>query len=142
MYLKTHDSLDVFDKHYDKKYQDMQNRLDRFYDEIALIENNIAEQQDKISSIIQNKINRDNVYQFLLMYDIIYEKFTDAEKKTFLGTFIESVEIFPQPQENGQILKCINFKFPVFYDGGEVSNICWDGETTLESVVQLCRKTP
>ncbi len=51
------------------------------------------------------------------MYDIIYEKFTDAEKKTFLGTFIESVEIFPQPQENGQILKCINFKFSVFYDG-------------------------
>ncbi len=118
------DSLDVFDKHYDKKYQDMQIRLDRLYDEIELAECNISEQEEKITSILQNKINRDNVYQFLLMYDIIYEKFTDAEKKTFLNTFIESVEIFSQPRENGQILKCINFKFPVIYDGVEVNNIC------------------
>ena len=27
------DSLDVTDRHYDKKYQDMQNRLYDFYDE-------------------------------------------------------------------------------------------------------------
>ncbi len=135
------DSLDIFDKHYDKKYQDMQNRLDKLYDEIELAELNINEQQEKITSIIQNKINRDNVYQFLLMYDIIYKNFTDAEKKTFLNTFIESVEIFPEEQPDGRILKSINFKFPIFYDGEDVQNICWDSETTVECAVQLCRTT-
>ncbi len=136
------DSLDIFDKHYDRKYQDMQNRLDRLYDEIELAECNISEQEEKITSILQNKINRDKVYQFLLMYDIIYKTFTDAEKKKFLNTFIESVEIFPEEQPNGQVLKSISFKFPIFYGGEDVQNICWDSETTVETVVQLVRKMP
>ena len=33
------DNLSVSDKHYDKKYEDMQVRLDKLYDEIEEIEN-------------------------------------------------------------------------------------------------------
>lgn len=134
------DSLDIFDKHYDKKYQDMQNRLDRLYDKIELAECNISEQEERIASIVQNRITRDKVYQFLLMYDIIYKTFTDAEKKRFLNTFIDSVEIFPKEQPNGRILKSISFKFPIFYDGEDVQNICCDGETSVENVVLLKRR--
>lgn len=32
------DNLSVSDKHYDKKYEDMQMRLDKLYDEIEEIE--------------------------------------------------------------------------------------------------------
>ena len=35
------DNLSVSDKHYDKKYEDMQVRLDKFYDEIEEIETSI-----------------------------------------------------------------------------------------------------
>ena len=31
------------------------------------------------------------------------------------------------------------FKFPVFYDGGEVRELSWDDETTVESVVLLTK---
>ncbi len=37
------DNLSVSDKHYGKKYNDMQERLDQFYDEIEAIETSIKE---------------------------------------------------------------------------------------------------
>lgn len=70
----------------------------------------------------------------------MYKEFTDAEKKRFLNTFIESIEIFKEEQPDGRLLKCINFKFPVFYDGDEnVTHIRWDSETTVETVALLLR---
>ena len=40
------DHLSVSDKNYDKKYNDMQERLDKLYDEITDIENAMEEQKD------------------------------------------------------------------------------------------------
>ena len=45
------DNLDVTDKHYDKKYQDMQNRLYSFYDEIEIVEEKIEDLQSRIINI-------------------------------------------------------------------------------------------
>ncbi len=35
----------------------------------------------------------DNVYQFLLYFDLLYDKFTDSEKKEFLQSFVERVAL-------------------------------------------------
>ncbi|MCQ2470402.1 MAG: recombinase family protein [Clostridia bacterium] len=133
------DNLDVTDKHYDKMYADMQTRLYSFYDEIELVENEIEDKEKTILTIKEQKISCDNVYHFLAFYDIMYKNFTDAEKKQFLKQFLESVEIFKEQQPSGQILKSITFKFPVFYDGENITEICWDGITELESVVLLTK---
>ena len=37
------DSLDIMDKFYEKKYQDLETRLYRLYDEIECVENSIEE---------------------------------------------------------------------------------------------------
>ena len=50
----------------------------------------------RIRSLKQQSGN--NVYQFLLYFDKLYDKFTDAEKKTFLSSFIEQVDIFEEEQ--------------------------------------------
>ena len=122
------------------KYQDMQNRLYDFYDEIEVVEEQITELQSRIANIKEEKISGENVYLFLHYYGTMYKEFTDAEKKKFLNTFIESVEIFKEEQPNGRLLKCINFKFPVFYDGDEnVTHIRWGSETTVECVTLLTR---
>lgn len=34
-------------------------------------------------------------------------------------------EIYPEPLENGQILKSIQFRFPVYYQGNEVDMSCF-----------------
>lgn len=79
----------------------------------------------------------------MLFFDIIYPKFTDAEKKEFLGSIIERVEINPEPTETGQILKKIKFRIPVSYDGNdenstEISVLAEN--LTVETVALLVRE--
>ena len=66
------DSLDIMDKFYEKKYQDMETRLYRLYDEIEGVENSIEEVKNRLLNIQQQKISEENVYQFLLYFDKLY----------------------------------------------------------------------
>ena len=86
------DSLDIMDKFYEKKYQDMETRLYRLYDEIEGVENSIEEVKNRLLNIRQQKISEENVYQFLLYFDKLYDKFTDLEKKEF-GSKLSSLYI-------------------------------------------------
>ena len=83
---------------YEKKYQDMETRLYRLYDEIEGVENSIEEVKNRLLNIKQQKISEENIYQFLLYFDKLYDKFTDLEKKEFLNSFIEQVDIYEREQ--------------------------------------------
>lgn len=134
------DSLDITDKYYDRKYQDMENRLYQFYEKIDSVEQQIDETETRIINIRQDRISEKNIYQFLLYFNEFYDRFTDAEKKEFLNSFIERVDIYEQEQPDGRFLKHIKFRFPVFFDGKETEELSWDSETTLETVVLLTGK--
>ena len=129
--------LSVSDKNYDKKYNDMQERLDKLYDEITDIENAMEEVETRLYNIRQDKISEDNVYQFLLFFDKLYDKFTDLEKKTFLKSFLSDVFIYEEEQKDGRILKGLRFKFPIYMNGRNVLGVEWDNESTDETVVLL-----
>ena len=133
------DSLDITDRFYEKKYQDMETRLYRLYDEIEGVENSINEVKNRLLNIKQKKISEENVYQFLLYFDKLYDKFTDVEKKEFLNSFVEQVDIYEQEQADGRFLKHIKFRFPVYFNNGETTDICWDNESTVETVALLSR---
>ena len=133
------DSLDITDKDYDRKYQDMENRLYQFYDKIDSVEQQIDETETRIINIRQDRISEKNIYQFLLYFNEFYGRLTDAEKKEFFNCFIERVDIYEQEQPDGRFLKHIKFHFPVFFDGKETEELSWDSETTLESVVLMSR---
>ena len=134
------DTLDISDKYYDRKYQDMEERLYKLYEDIDSVEMQIEEVETRILNVRQQKISGDNIYQFLLYFDKLYDKFTDAEKKTFLNSFIEQVNIFEEEQPDGRILKHIKFRFPVYFNGKEIQELSWDNETTVETVVLIQRK--
>ena len=134
------DNLDIMDKFYEKKYQDMETRLYRLYDEIEGVENSIEEVKNRLLNIQQQKISEENVYQFLLYFDKLYDKFTDLEKKEFLNSFVEQVDIYEQEQPDGRFLKHIKFRFPVYFGDRETQELCWDNESTVETVVGLHRK--
>ena len=131
------DHLSVSDKNYDKKYNDMQERLDKLYDEITDIENAMEEVETRLYNIRQDKISEDNVYQFLLFFDKLYDKFTDLEKKIFLKSFLSDVFIYEEEQKDGRILKGLRFKFPIYMNGRNVLGVEWDNESTDETVVLL-----
>ncbi len=133
------DHLSVSDKHYDKKYQDMQERMDGLYDEMDAMELSIQEVENRLFNIKQQKISGDNVYQFLLYFDKLYDKMTDGEKKEFVKSFVEEVHLYEKEQEDGRFLKHIKFKFPVFFNGAETRELDWDNESTVETVCLLSK---
>ncbi len=133
------DNLSVSDKHYDKKYEDMQVRLDKLYDEIEEIETLIEEVETRLYNIRQEKISGDNVYQFLLFFDKLYDRFTDIEKKTFMKSFLADVNIYEEEQADGRILRSLKFRFPVFFNGKEIYELDWDNESIVETVCLLSK---
>ena len=142
------DNLSVSDEYYDKKYEDIQVRLDKLYDEIEEIETydeieeietSIEEVETRLYNIRQEKISGDNVYQFLLFFDKLYDRFTDMEKKTFMKSFIEEVNIYEAEQDDGRILRSLKFRFPVFFNDQELYELDWDNESTVESVLLMRR---
>ena len=133
------DNLSVSDEYYDKKYKDMQVRLDKLYDEIEEIETFIEAVETRLYNIKQEKISGDNVYQFLLFFDNLYDRFTDMEKKIFMKSFLEEGNIYEAEQEDGRILRSLKFRFPVFFNEQEVYELDWDNESTVESVLIMRR---
>lgn len=133
------DNLSVSDEYYDKKYEDMQVRLDKLYDEIEEIETFIEAVETRLYNIKQEKISGDNVYQFLLFFDNLYDRFTDMEKKIFMKSFLEEGNIYEAEQEDGKILRSLKFRFPVFFNEQELYELDWDNESTVESVLLMSR---
>ena len=68
---KQIDRLDYSDKHYEEKYNDMQNRMDSLYDEIAEANDSLETVKMQIQGIREQQITQERVYEFLELFDII-----------------------------------------------------------------------
>ena len=134
------DRLDVTDKHYDRKYQDMHDRLDNLYDRIGDIDDQLQDVNEKIRMAYENQITAKQVYQILTCFDKIYFEMTDLEKKEFFRNFIDEIELYSERQSDGRIVKQINFNFPVYYNGNEGNAIRLPDENTVETVCLLSKK--
>ena len=132
--------LDINDKHYDRKYQDMQDRMDILYDRISDLEDAIADIDARIRGAYGEKITTDQLYKILLSFDKMYYRMTDLEKKQFMRDFIDEIEMYPKKQEDGRILKQLCLGFPVFYEGSEGDTIRLHKENTVEAVCLLTRE--
>lgn len=133
------DRLDINDKHYDRKYQDMHDRMDILYDRISDLEDAVADIDARISGAYGEKITTDQLYKILLSFDKMYYRMTDLEKKQFMRDFIDEIELYPEKQEDGRILKQLSLGFPVFYEGSEGDTIRLHKENTVECVVLMSK---
>ena len=95
--------------------------------------------ETRLYNIKPEKISGDNVYQFLLFFDNLYDRFTDMEKKIFMKSFLEDGNIYEEEQEDGRILRSLKFRFPVFFNEQELYELDWDNESTVESVLLMRR---
>ena len=134
------DTLDAGDKHYARKFQDMQDRLDNLYDRISGFENEIADVEEKIKAAYGRQISEKQLYQILQKFDILYEEISDIEKKEFMQLFIDAIELYSEKMDDGRIIRQIDLAFPVYYEGFEGEAIRLLNENTVETVVLLQRK--
>ena len=63
---------------------------------------------------------------------------TDLERKEFLNILIERIDLYPERQEDGRILKRIRFKFRVDYDVEADGKVLLN-ENDVESIALLLK---
>ena len=108
-----HSGKNITDKFYDRKYQDMADRQDQLYEQIGEYEEKIESVTKRIENIRQDKISGEAIYKILIQFDKLYDNFSDIEKKKFMQSFVDEVQIYKEKNDKGRFLKSISFKFPV-----------------------------
>jgi site-specific DNA recombinase len=134
------DKLDVNDRHYDRKYNDMQERMDNLYDRISDAEDTIEDVNDKITAAYGAHITGQQLYRLLEHFSRVYDKMTDLEKKEFFQNFIDYIEIYPDKKANERVLKRIHFRFPVFYNGQLGDTLWLRNENGVETCCAMHRR--
>lgn len=118
--LSDMNALDLDDKHYQRKKEDLEKRLYDIYDSIDECESLLEEVMAKRESIVEQKISIDNVYKTLIYYDKLVDEMDEKERRTIVEHLINKIEIYPEKQANGQWLKSIEFKLPIIENDMEM----------------------
>lgn len=134
---KQIDSLDVEDRHYDRKLSDLQDRLDKMYDSIDDAEKGIAVCKDRRKAIEAEKLTGDNIYKVLIYFDKLYAVMEDADKRNLLTALIDEIQVYEEEQTNGQWLKSIAFKLPIIENDMDLS---LDKDSHVETVCSLSNR--
>jgi len=133
---KQIDSLDYEDRHYDRKLSDLQDRLDKMYDNIDDIEHCLQDCKSRKKAIEAEQLTSENVYKTLIYFDKLYDVMEDADKRALLTALIKEIRIYEEVKSNGQWLKSIIFKLPIIENSMELS---LDNDTHVETIISLAR---
>lgn len=126
------DSLPADAKYRERKLHDMTLRLDSLYDVIVELEEKIEDARLRRDAIKQQAITLENIYKIMVNFDCVYNIINDEEKRNVVTALIKEIEIY-RNDESEYPLKRIGLNFPVFKDGGEVTELLWDKGNTVET---------
>ena len=132
------DNLEINDI-YEERVQDLNERLNDFYNRIAETKKYIQKKREEKIKIEQDKITGDTIYKNLMAFVSVLDKTTDGDKKRLYNMLIKEIQIYEEKQADGRWIKSITFNFPVYYKGDMVEDISWVTEDTNESVCLLSR---
>ena len=109
------DNLDVLTEDYDIDYECIQEQLDGIYDRIERLENSLKHVRKKHKDAQEGIRSVDNIRIILQNFGKFYDKMNCEERRDLYRQFIERIEVYPEEQPDGRILKNIYFRFPVRY---------------------------
>ena len=134
--IRDLDSLDYEDKHYQRRKNDLEDRLSRTYDKMDEMEDLLVDAKAKKRSILAEKVSGENIYKALIFFDKLYEKMSETERRRFYEKLLVEVNIYEERQPNGQWIKSIVFKLPIIEHDMELS---LDNDDSVETVVCLSK---
>ena len=134
------DRLDVTDKHYDRKYESLNRRLDEAFDAVEEAEKKIVDCEARLEAVNRQRLSKESIFESLKIYDNLYSEMNDYEKKSYVRTFIESIDLYPDKKgKNESPIKNVHFRFAISYNGESVYDFSPPISTTDETVVCLGR---
>ena len=137
--IEEMDALDFDDKHYDRKKSDLNARLEKAYDKIEELEEQLYAAKAKKSAIEAEQMTAENIYRVLRNFNDLYKVMDDEERRKLMEALIAEVQIYEDKKESGQWLKSIKFKLPV---ASESVDISLDKQNRVETVCLLSNRKP
>lgn len=134
------DNMPLDAKYRERKIQDMTTRLESLYETMMDLEGLIKDAQLRKNAIEEDVMTMENIYRLLLSFSQIYDKMDDIEKKNLLSYLIKRIDIYANDEGTTQVLKSIEFNFPIYKDGTFVRKILLDERVNVETLVFLTRK--
>ena len=127
------------DKNAERKRKDMNNRLDKLYEEIYKIEDMITDCEKRKTAAEQNILTKDNVYKILLVFDKLFDKMNDEDKRKLVESLISEVHLHPKETwaEGKNPIKEIKYAFSV---SDEVMKSLRENMSSVETVVLLSQQ--
>lgn len=138
-------TIDEFDwdvENADTLYDALNEDYVRLHNEVLALEKSLEEVQGTIKNIQSQQITQDNVYRFILEFGRLYKDLPEINKKQMANQFIKEVEIYPEEQENGDVIKSVTLNFPINNGGKAFDKLYVNGQTSgnlVETVVLMTR---
>nr|WP_244956293.1 zinc ribbon domain-containing protein [Gemella palaticanis] len=93
------DGLDVSDKHYKRRKDDLDDRLYFIYEKIDAIESELFKAREKKESIESDKLTGDRIYKVLIYFDKLYSLMDEVEKRQLMESLISEINIHEERKE-------------------------------------------
>ena len=115
------DNLDILANNYDSEYEHIQAEMDDIYDRIEELELSLNRVRKKCAEAKQGVSSIKGIKKILQNFGKFHDRLSSEERRELYRQFIERIEVYPEEQEGGRVLKSIQFKFPIRY--GEAQTI-------------------
>lgn len=118
------DNMDYDEPNYDKRREDLNNRLNTIYNNIYDLEDIIDETKQKIEALNSEVLSADVIIKVLQNFSKFYDLLADAEKQQLIRLLIKKIVPVKLDFNSSCImLDRIEFNFPIFKNIKLISNI-------------------
>lgn len=99
----------------ERKRQDMNNRLNRLYEEIYNIEGQIADCEQRKASVEKDNLVQDNIQQMLYAFSEFFDEMDDEDKRMVTKSLIAEIHLRSKEEwkQGSNPLKEIVYNFPL-----------------------------
>ena len=139
-------AIDNFDwdvENADTLYDALNADYIRLQGDVLTLEKSLEEVNNTLENIRGQELTKDHALAFISNLGKTYDKMSEVEKKEVVRWFIERVEIYPEEQEDGRVIKSVTFRFPLDKNGTKTFPVSSTiGQTTaanVETVVLMSR---
>lgn len=133
------DNISSDDKNATRKRKDMNKRLDKIYEDIYSVEDQITECEQKKLSVEKDALTQENIYKMLLVFDKFFDKMNKDDQRKLIECLISEVHLHPKEtwKDGSNPIKEIKY---TFLASNEAMETLGEKGSSVETVVLLSQQ--